>query len=147
MPDNALLNIDATLHDTSTWCEVNVNACDTTQSAREGPMTVVERQEPATEGDENRKCARPAAVPISTLGFVLNDRIEVSWEVEMTDGSEEAVWWTATIVSLGGDEGGEGDPVLEYEAQHGFTSERRRVVFSSESVLWDAVLKENLDWR
>ena len=113
-------------------------------------MTVVEREESSdsiTEGDETRKCARPAAVPVATLGLVLNDRIEVSWDVEMTDGTEEAVWWTATIVSLGGEEGGEEEPVLEYAAQHGFTSERRRVVFSSESVIWDAGLKENLDWR
>ena len=32
-------------------------------------------------------------------------------------------------------------------AAAGFPSERRRVVMSSESVLYDAVLRENLLWR
>ena len=84
-----------------------------------------EREPPATDGDESRKVARPTAVPLASLGLAVSDRIEVCWEVEMTDGSEESVWWAAAIVSgggaegAGGEAGGDEEPVLEYEAQHG----------------------------
>jgi len=100
---------------------------------------------PAVEGDESRKVPRPSAIPLAELGLSVNDRIEVSWEVELADGTEESVWWLATII--GETEGLDRSVDLEYEADHGFDCERRRVVMSSNGILWDALLHENLEWR
>ena len=68
------------------------------------------------------------------LGLTEGDRVEVSWQVEMTDGTEEVVWWGATVNAAAEGE----EYVLTYEAQHGFGVESRRVIFSSETALWDA---------
>ena len=37
------------------------------------------------------------AVPLSTLGLSAGSRVEVCWDVEMDDGTEESVWWGATV--------------------------------------------------
>lgn len=93
--------------------------------------------------EENaRKLPRPTPTSLSALGLDINSRIEVSWDVTDADGSEESVWWPAKIV-----ENNEEDIILEYDEQHGFNLERRRVIFYSEHLLWDALLRENLEWR
>lgn len=97
--------------------------------------------------EESNKSARPEPVLIDTLGLAEGDRIEVAWQVEMTDGTEETMWWAATLSTVTDEEAVGDEYVLTYEAQHGFEVEQRRVVFSSDTALWDAVLRELLDWR
>jgi len=100
--------------------------------------------QPVTGGDEGHKSARPEAISIESLGLSEGDRIQVSWEVEMTDGTDDFVWWGAKLSAV------DDEPsvyMLTYEAQHGFGEEQRRVIFSSETALWDAQLRELLDWR
>ena len=55
----------------------------------------------------------------------------MSWQVEMTDGTEEFIWWGAKLSAVVKDEAaaseGHQEYVLTYEAQHGFGVEDRRV--------------------
>ena len=50
------------------------------------------------------KVEKPTGIALSSVGLELGLRIEVLWEVEMSDGGEEKVWWGAR---LGTDEEGE----------------------------------------
>ena len=65
------------------------------------------------------------------------------WEVEMSDGTDESVWWGAVLTEAADEE----SAMLTYEAQHGFESETRRVLFMQGSFLWDANLRETLPYR
>ena len=95
--------------------------------------------------------SKPDGVALSELGLAAGQRVEVSWEVEMTDGTEESVWWGATLSVPDGDSaaaaGGEaaaageaGEAMLVYDESHGFSQETRRVLFTSACALWDSVL-------
>ena len=61
--------------------------------------------------------------------------LAVAWEVEMSDGRDEVVWWAASLVS-DEEEGGDGGAHLTYDPKHGFDAETRRVVFLENSLLW-----------
>ena len=97
------------------------------------------------EPDANAKAARPETVPLATLGLAIGDVIEVLWEVEMSDGTDEAVWWAARVEAIAEDvaDGAQ----LVYAPQHGFEEEARRVLWVSEHQLWDALLRETMPWR
>ena len=119
------------------------------------------------------KVAKPDGLTLDTVGLKHGDRIEgarhrsflfshiytthfialnsaqrlsgllaVLWEVEMSDGTDESVWWGAVLADSS-DEG----TMLTYEAQHGFETETRRVLFTEGSFLWDAGLRESLPYR
>merc|ERR1719491_2064363 len=90
---------------------------------------------------------KPDGVALSELGLAAEQRVEVSWEVEMTDGSEESVWWGATLNAPAGDAATLGEAVLVYDESHGFAQETRRVLFTSAWALWDSMLSEGLRWR
>lgn len=92
--------------------------------------------------ERETKSARPVPVAISDLGLKDGDLIEVSWQVEMADGNKEYVWWKAALSVAE-----RGEYTLTYEPRHGFDVDTRRVVFSSQTVLWDADLRDFLDWR
>ena len=67
----------------------------------------------------------PDGVALSELGLAAEQRVEVSWEVEMTDGSEESVWWGATLTAPAGDANALGEAMLVYDESHGFARETR----------------------
>ena len=120
--------------------------------------------EPKTEqtsaAEDAVAATKPDGVALSELGLAAGQRVEVSWEVEMTDGTEESVWWGATLsvpdgdsaaaaggkAAAAGEEGeaaaaGEaGEAMLVYDESHGFIQETRRVLFTSGCALWDSVL-------
>ena len=100
--------------------------------------------------EASRKVPKPSGVALEAVGLSLSQRIEVLWEVELTDGTEESVWWGAVVEapSAADEEApGQGAAQLVYEAQHGFEKESRRVVFTEGSFLWDAALRERLPYR
>jgi hypothetical protein len=103
-------------------------------------------QAPAPDSP-SKKVAKPSGLSLSSANLAVGERVEVLWEVEMSDGSDEKIWWGAVILAdaEGGDE--PGACRLEYEAQHGFETEQRRVVIIEGSFLWDAALKEQLPYR
>ena len=76
---------------------------------------------------------------VAELGLATGQRVEVSWEVEMTDGTEESVWRGATLSVPDGDSAA-GRAMLLYDESHGYSKETRWVLFTSASVLWDSVL-------
>ena len=82
---------------------------------------------------------KPDGVALSELGLAAGQRVEVSWEVEMTDGTEESVWWGATLSVPDGDSAA-GRAMLLYDESHGYSKETRWVLFTSASALWDSVL-------
>ncbi len=95
-----------------------------------------------------KRVAPPSeALPLASLGLSPGDRVEVLWEVEMSDGAEESVWWKAKIEALDAAEGEPHHVRLVYAAQHGFGEEARRVALTSEHSLWDGRLCETLPWR
>lgn len=108
---------------------------------------VEEHTEPTEEPEEpSRKCARPEAHSLATVGLAPGDRLEVCWQLELADSEEpQPVWWGA-VVNLAEDEDGL-SYTLGYEAAHGFEAEDRRVVFCVDGTLWDSSLREILDWR
>ena len=87
------------------------------------------------------KVEKPTGIALSSVGLELGLRIEVLWEVEMSDGGEEKVWWGARLGT--DEEGEEGGTRLTYEAQHGFEEETRRVIICEGSYLWDAALRHS----
>ena len=109
------------------------------------------KTEQASAPDGAVAASKPDGVALSALGLAAGQRVEVSWEVEMTDGSEESVWWGATLSVPDGDaaaaaggeaaaaksEAGEpgeaGEALLVYDESHGFSQETRRVLFTSET--------------
>jgi len=64
----------------------------------------------------------------------------------MSDGTDESVWWGASIAA-DDEDGGVGSARLTYVPQHGFDEEQRRVIFLEGSFLWDAALRERLPYR
>ena len=117
--------------------------------------TEIAAPEPKTEhtsaAEDAVAATKPDGVALSELGLAAGQRVEVSWEVEMTDGTEESVWWGATLSVPDGDSaataGGEaaaageaGEAMLVYDESHGFGQETRRVLFTSGCALWDSVL-------
>ena len=83
--------------------------------------------------------SKPDGVALSELGLAAGQRVEVSWEVEMTDGTEESVWRGATLSVPDGDSAA-GRAMLLYDESHGYSKETRWVLFTSASALWDSVL-------
>ena len=98
------------------------------------------------------KVARPTGIALDAARLAVGERIEVLWEVEMSDGADERVWWGAVIKAAEDDDNAEsssaaGEVRLEYEAQHGFGTEERRVLVLEGSYVWDRVLGERLPFR
>ena len=109
--------------------------------------TSTEPTEPSEAPESEAKLARVPGVPLSDAGVALGSTIEVLWEVEMTDGTDESVWWSARVEADADAEAEAGSARLVYTAQHGFETETRRVVLQPGSWLWDAGLKERLPYR
>ena len=84
----------------------------------------------ATAGEEQPAHAAPTAdeptLPapdapppsLSDLGLAVGAEVEVSWEVELTDGSSGSVWWSG-LLEAGVEPG---SLQLKYAAAHGFAS-------------------------
>jgi hypothetical protein len=92
------------------------------------------------------QAAKPEGKSLKDVGLEVQSKVEVLWEVEMSAGADEAVWWSASVAP-----DPESDEVgatrLVYVPQHGFDEETRRVVFLAGSYLWDCALKERLPYR
>ena len=105
--------------------------------------TEIAAPEPKTEHTSAAEgavaAAKPDGVALSELGLAAGQRVEVSWEVEMTDGTEESVWRGATLSVPDGDSAA-GRAMLLYDESHGYSKETRWVLFTSASALWDSVL-------
>uniref|UniRef100_A0A7S2JJ40 Tudor domain-containing protein n=1 Tax=Haptolina brevifila TaxID=156173 RepID=A0A7S2JJ40_9EUKA len=90
--------------------------------------------------------ARPSGQPLDAIGVAIGGTVEVLWDVELDDGSADAVWWAAKV-EADASEDEAGAARLVYVADHGFEEETRRVLFLEGSFLWDTGLKERLPYR
>jgi hypothetical protein len=76
------------------------------------------------------------------VNLAIGDRLEVSWEVQCTDGSSDQVWWGGTL-----QRSAKGALEVRYDAEHGFEEETREIAFWSQSEIRDLALNESLVWR
>ena len=98
----------------------------------------------APTADESTLPAPDAPPPsLSDLGLAVGAEVEVSWEVELTDGSSGSVWWSG-LLEAGVEPG---SLQLKYAAAHGFEEETRAVRFVDSTLLMDTALQETLSWR
>ena len=98
------------------------------------------------EAEAEAAAALPTGMPLSELGLTTGGRIEVLWEVEMSDDTDEKIWWGATLLEAEG-EAKVGEASIRYDGRDGFAEETRRIVISSGSRMWDTDLNEGLPWR
>lgn len=88
----------------------------------------------------------PTGVPLSELSLAAGSRIEVMWEVEMSDDTDEKIWWGATLLEAEA-EAEVGEASIRYDGRDGFAEETKRIVFASPTRMWDVALSEGLPWR
>mgnify|MGYP003685636389 CR=1 FL=1 len=95
-------------------------------------------EEDATAAAEEQR----TDLSLSEVGLIEGGRLEVAWEVECTDGTSETVWWGGCVQRAAC-----GTLEVQYDPDHGFEEETRKVAFCSRSELRDLVLDESLPWR
>ena len=98
----------------------------------------------ADEPEAKRTRVAPSGVALSSLGVEAGASLQVLWDLEV-DGVETQVWWGAKVRD--GADLSSSSCTIVYNAEHGFESEERAVIFESAGALWDGVLGETLDWR
>lgn len=101
---------------------------------------------PAAAGEAAAETAPPTGVPLLELNLAAGSRIEVLWEVEMSDDTDEKIWWGATLLEAEGD-AKVGETSIRYDGRDGFSEETKRIVFASPTRMWDVDLSEGLPWR
>ena len=101
---------------------------------------------PESPKAEAAAAAPPTGVPLSELSLAAGSRIEVMWEVEMSDDTDEKIWWGATLLEAKA-EAKVGEASIRYDGRDGFAEETKRIVFASSTRVWDVALSEGLPWR
>ena len=101
----------------------------TTVLSRPEEATVIEPDSKRVKTDAAPEAAVPASAPdgikLSELGLAAGKRVEVAWEVEMTDDTEETVWWGAVLTVPEKDAATAGAATLTYDARDSFPEETR----------------------
>ena len=118
-------------------------AADAASPAAAAASPAAAAASPAADAESPAARVRVEGLPLAEVGLAAGEKIEVLWEVEMSDGTDESVWWGAHI----GDDVDGTSHSLTYLAQHNFEQETRRVQFLAGSFCWDVVLQERLPYR